>query len=104
MELYTATTPAPLTKESTMEITIVPPPTAMDPFQLTVARDATVATIMDMIKEQTTIPPQYQILMYNGVQVPTNKNLQELGITNGAHLQISADLSGGCCCSWCSIL
>ncbi len=104
MELYTTnTTPASLPMES-MEITIVPPPMAMDPFQLTLARDATVVSLMDIIQERTTIPPAYQVLMYNGERITNNKTLQELGITDNAHLQVHADLSGGCGCSCCTIL
>ncbi|ODV81061.1 ubiquitin-like protein [Suhomyces tanzawaensis NRRL Y-17324] len=52
--------------------------------------------IKEMMEEKEGIPPSQQRLIFNGLQLDDDKNVQESGITAGASLHLVLTLRGGC--------
>ena len=101
MELSHTTTTT--TTTTTMQLIVVPPP-GVSSFALVARPDTTVADLMLDIAKHTSIPPEQQVLTHGGAALAKTSTVRELGLADGAHLNVSPTLLGGCGCSCCTVL
>ena len=83
---------------------VVVPPNGVSSFTLNTTQDASVSSIMADIATRTSIPVKQQVLTHGGVPMPESSTLRDLNVQNGARLDVSPSMPGGCGCSCCTIL
>lgn len=105
MELSHTNTPANTT---TVQLIVVPPSSPGDvpssSFALAVSPDTTIEQLMRDIAKRTSIPVTQQVLTHGGASLPKTSTVRELRLTDGAHLNVTPTLLGGCGCSCCTVL
>ena len=84
---------------------IVVPPNGLSSFTIDTTLDAPISSIMADIAKRTSIPAKQQVLTHQGnVLKHESGTIRELNVQNGAHLNVSPSLPGGCgcnCSAWC---
>ena len=88
---------------NTVQLIVVPPP-GVSSFALVARPDTTVADLMLDIAKHTNIPVAQQVLTHGGVSLAKTSTVRELRLNDGAHLNLSPTLLGGCGCSCCTVL
>ena len=91
------------TNTTTVQLIVVPPP-GVTSFALVAGPDTTVADLMLDIAKHTSIPVEQQVLSHGGVSLPKTSTVRELRLNNGAQLNVSPTLLGGCGCGCCTVL
>ena len=83
---------------------VVVPPNGVSSFTLSASLDAPVSSVMADIATRTSIPVKQQVLTHGGVPMNESSTLRDLNVQNGARLDVSPSMPGGCGCSCCTIL